>query len=63
MKGPPKSQSPRRAAKAWASLFSNSARLSSIGRSKKFIPHVQPAPFIRLQLIDIAVFENAAGKR
>jgi hypothetical protein len=30
---------------------------------EEIIPHVQPAPFIRFQLIDIAVFENTSGER
>ena len=30
---------------------------------EEIIHHVQPACFVRLQLIDIAVFENAGGER
>src|SRR6266436_5732859 len=51
-----------RATRAFASLCSNSARLSSSGRSKKLSLNIQPALFIRFQFIDVAVFEHAFGK-
>jgi hypothetical protein len=52
-----------RAARAWASLISKSAPPLIQRAIEEIVHHIQPTCFLRLQPIDIAVFENASGER